>query len=99
MVSSLFRKWSTIIRLLPLCTSSAQQLLPTILDEITDVEQCNLSVKVISTDAYPMNVSLFKVISHDHKPQLVIPYPGDSTRSMYLTFNFVHLLKRNNCLN
>ena len=52
MVSSLFRKWSTIIRQFPLGTSSAVQLLPTILAVITDVEQFNLSVQVICTDAY-----------------------------------------------
>ena len=101
MVSSLFRKWSTIIRLLPLGTSSAEQLLPTILAVITDVEQCNLSVQVISTDAYPLNVSLFKLLSPDHKLQPVVPHPVDSTRSLYLIFDFVHLLKsiRNNWLN
>ena len=99
MVSSLFRKWSTIIRLLPLGTSSAKQLLPTILAVITDVEQCNLSVQVISTDAYPLNVSLFKFLSPEHKLQPVVPHPEDSTRRFHfssrfhLIFDFVHLLK------
>ena len=60
MVSSLFRKWSTIVRLIPLGSSSARELFPTIQSVISDVEQCNLSVQVISTDAYPLNVNLFK---------------------------------------
>ena len=38
MVSSLFRKYSTIIRLLPLGSSSAQQLFPTIQSVINDIE-------------------------------------------------------------
>ena len=101
MVSSLFRKWSTIILLLPLGTSSAEQLLPTILAVITNVKQCNLLVQVISTDAYPLNVSLFNLLSLDQKLQPVVPHPADSTRSLYLIFDFVHLLKsiRNNWLN
>ena len=101
MVSSPFRKWSTIIRLLPLGSSSAQQLFPTIKSVINDIEQCNFSVQVISTDAYPLNVNLFKLFSPDHSLQPVVPHPLDSTRNLFLIFDFVHILKsiRNNWLN
>ena len=101
MVSSLFRKWSTIIRLLPLSSSSAQQLFPTIKSVINDIEQCSLSVQVISTDAYPLNVNLLKLFSPDHSLQPVVPHPLDFTRNLFLIFDFVHILKsiRNNWLN
>ena len=101
MVSSLFRKWSTIVRLLPLGSSSAQKLFPTIQSVISDVEQCNLSVQVISTDAYLLNVNLFKLFSSDHTLQPVVQHPVDSTRNLFLIFDFVHVLKsiRNNWLN
>ena len=101
MVSSLFRKWSTIVRLLPLGSSSAQKLFPTIQSVISDVEQCNLSVQVISTDAYPLNVNLFKLFSSDHTLQPVVQHPVDSTRNLFLILDFVHVLKsiRNNWLN
>ena len=39
MVSSLYKKWSTIVRLLPLSTSSAVQLLPTVKFVINEVER------------------------------------------------------------
>ena len=78
MVSSLFKKWSTIIRLLPLGTSSATQLLSTIKSVISDVERCNLSVQVISTDAYPLNVNLFKMLS---PRQYTTTYGTTSVRS------------------
>ena len=58
MVSSLYEQWPTIIRLLPLVTSSAAHLLPIVKSVIHDVERCNLFVQVISTDAYPLNVNL-----------------------------------------
>ena len=86
MVSSLFRKWSTIVRLLPLGSSSAQKLFPTIQSVISDVEQCNLSVQVISTNAYPLNVNLFKLFSSDHTLQLVVQHPVDSTRNFVFDF-------------
>ena len=101
MVSSLFKKWSTIIRLLPLGSSSATQLLSTIKSVISDVERCNLSVQVISTDAYPLNVNLFKMLSPDNTLQPMVPHPFDPSRCLFLIFDFVHIMKsiRNNWLN
>ena len=85
----------------PLGSSSAQQLFPTIKFVINDIKQCNLSVQVISTDAYPLNVNLFKLFSPDHSLQPVVPHPLDSTSNLFLIFDFVHILKsiRNNWLN
>ena len=101
MVSSLYRKWSTIIRLLPLGTSSAVQLLPTVKSVINDVERCYLSVLVICTDAYPLNVNLFKLFSPDNTLQRIVPHRIDSTRCLFLILDFVHILKsiRNNWIN
>ena len=90
MVSSLFRKWFTIVRLIPLGSSSAGELCPTIQSLISDVEQCNLSVQVISADAYPLNVNLFKLFSSDHTQQPIVQHPVDSTRNLFLIFDFVH---------
>ena len=47
MVSGMFIKWSTVIRLLPLGISSGSQLFHTIQTVINDVERCNLSVQAI----------------------------------------------------
>ena len=57
MVSSLSRKWSTIVCLLPCTNSSATELLPTIKSVIEDVESCGLFVQVLCMDNYPMNVN------------------------------------------
>ena len=58
MVSSLYKKWSTVVRLLPCSKSSASELYPIIRSVINDIENSNLMVEVICTDNYPMNVSL-----------------------------------------
>ena len=93
MVSSLFRKWSTIVRLVPFGSSSVRELFPTIQSVISDVEQCNLSVQVISTDPYHLNVNLFKLFSSDHTLQPIVQHPVDSTGNLFLIFDFVHVLK------
>ena len=102
MVSSLYGKWSEIVRLLPCSSTSAIELKPIITHLIGDIENCGLSVHVICTDNYPLNVSLFKLFSPDQRtltPEVI--HPCDPHRPLFFIFDFVHILKtiRNNWLN
>ena len=101
MVSSLQKKWSTIVRLLPCASLSAEKIFPIILACIKNIETCGLCVDVISTDNYPLNVKLFKLFSPVGKLETCVPDPCVPNRPLYLTFDFVHILKsvRNNWLN
>ena len=102
MVSSLHKKWSTIVRLVPLSTTSAKDIYPIIVQVIDDVEKCGLSVQVLCTDNYPLNVSIFKLFSPNQKTlQTIVPHPTSENRPLILMFDFVHILKtiRNNWLN
>ena len=67
MISSLMKKFSTIVRLIPLGSSSAADLYPIITKTIGDIESCDLFVEAICTDNYPLNVSLFKLFSYNTK--------------------------------
>ena len=64
MVSSLSKKYSTIVRLVPLGSSSAGLLFPKVKNTISDIESCNLFVEAMCTDNYPLNVSSFNAIAH-----------------------------------
>ena len=101
MVSSLYKKWSCIVRLLPCASVTAEKLFDTIKSCIHDVEDCGLFVEIISTDNYPLNVKLFKLFSPNKKLETRVPHPCDIRRGLFLTFDFVHILKtiRNNWLN
>ena len=101
MVSSLFKKWSCIVRLLPCASVTAEKLFETIKSCIVDVEHCGLFVQILSTDNYPLNVKLFKLFSPNKKLETRVPHPCDINRSLFLTFDFVHILKtiRNDWLN
>ena len=101
MVSSLYKRWSTIIRLIPCSTTSAEILFPTIKKAICDIELCGLKVQVLCTDNYPLNVSIFKLFSPDKTLNPSVPHPCDLNRTLFLLFDFVHILKsiRNNWLN
>ena len=59
MVSSMYKKWSSIVRLLPCASVTAENLFETIKSCTRDVEECGLFVQAISTDNYPLNVKLF----------------------------------------
>ena len=65
MVSSLHKKWSTVVRLVPLSTTSAKDIHPIIVQVIDDIEQCGLLVQALCTDNYPLNVNVFKLFSSD----------------------------------
>ena len=65
MISSLMNKCSTIVRLVPLGSSSARELYPIVKNTICDIEIGNLFVEAVYTDNYPLNVNLFKLFSHD----------------------------------
>ena len=101
MVSSLFKKWSWVVLLLPCASVSAEKLFDTIKSCICDVEECELFVQIISTDNYPLNVKLFKLFSPTGKLETRVPHPCDTHRGIFLIFDFVHILKtvRNNWLN
>ena len=102
MVSSLMTKFSTIVRLIPLGSSSAAALLPIVINTISEIENCNLYVDAVCTDNYPLNVSLYKLLSPNHRTLLPqVPHPCDPNRDLILFFDFVHILKsiRNNWVN
>ena len=102
MVSSLMRKFSTIVRLIPLGSSSAAYLHPIITKAINDIEACGLFVEAVCTDNYPLNVSLYKLFSDDGKTlQPKVIHPSNPERSIILFFDIVHIIKsiRNNWLN
>ena len=58
MVTSLFKKWSSVVRLLPLSNSKASDLLPITQQVIKDIEKPGLIVDAIVSDNYPLNVNL-----------------------------------------
>ena len=62
MVSSLCKKWSSVVRLLPLVNPKASDLLPITVQVIKDIEQFGLLVDVIVSDNLPLNVNLFKLL-------------------------------------
>ena len=101
MVSSLYKKWSTIVRLIPCSTTTAESLFPTIERIIRDIEHCGLQVQALCTDNYPLNVSIFKQLSTEKTLDCAVPHPCDSNRLLFLIFDFVDILKSigNNWLN
>ena len=100
MVSSLSKKWSSVVRLLPLVKPKASDLLPISVQVIKDIKQLGLFVDVIVSDNYPPNVNLFKLLGITKNCCLVL-HPNDNPRSLYLMFDFVHIVKtiKNNWLN
>ena len=88
-------------RLIPCPSISAENIFPIIKSCIIDVENCGLRVEVISTDNYPLNVNLYKLFPPNKKLDIQVPHPSDVNRVLFLTFDFVHILKsiRNNWLN
>ena len=92
MVSSLHKKCSTIVRLLPCGSLSAEKIFPTITACVKDIERCGLFIDIISTDNYPFNVQLFKLFSPAGRLEPCVPNPFDISRPLFLTFDFVHIL-------
>ena len=66
-----------------------------------EIEHCGLFVQLLSTDNYPLNVKLFKLFSPLKILEPRVPPPCDINRGLFLTIDFVHILKtiRNNWLN
>ena len=91
MVSSLQKKCSCIVRLLPCASSSAEKIFTIVKSCIRDVEACGLLVEIISTDNYPLNVKLFKLFSPVGDLEIKVPHPCDNSRVLFLTFDFVHI--------
>ena len=102
MVSSLHKKWSTIVRLIPLATTNASKIYLMVKSVICDIEGCCLLVQALCSDNYPQNVSVSKNFSLDQKTiSPIVPHPAETNRNLILLFDPVHILKciRNNCLN
>ena len=74
-VSSLFTKWSEIVKLLPCCNAKSSDLLPVVKQVIIDIENCGLKVVVICTDDYQLNVSLFKSLAGSTSCTANLPKP------------------------
>ena len=75
-VSSLITKFSIIVKLVPLSSRSAAALFPIVIKTISDIESCNLYVGAVCTDNCPLNVSLYKLLSPNHKtllPEVIHP--------------------------
>ena len=55
----------------------------------------------LSTDNFPLNVKIFKLFSPSGKLETRVPHPCDRNRGLFVSFDFVHILKtiRNNWLN
>ena len=87
MVSSLHKKWSTIVRLFPLSSINALDLHLPIKFVTCEIEKCGLFVQVICSDNYPQNVNMLR------------SFP--LIKRLFLLFDAVHILKciRNNWLN
>ena len=68
---------------------------------ILDIESCGLKVQIISTDNYSLNLNLFKLFSPSRQLETSVPHPSDNKRKLFVTFDFVHILKsiRNNWMN
>ena len=68
---------------------------------VEDIERYGLFIDIISTDNYPLNVKLFKLFSPAGNLETCVPHPYDINWTLFLTFDFVHILKtiRNNWLN
>ena len=92
-VTSLFTKWSEIVRLLPCCNAKSSDLLPVVKQVVIDIEKCGLKVVVICTDDYQLNVSLFKSLAGSASLQFTCPNPSDPNRSIFLIFDPVHIVK------
>ena len=65
MVSSLFKKWSQVVRIIPSNFSTAEDIYQFVKYVIMDIERCGLLVEVLITDNHPLNVCLFKLFSSD----------------------------------
>ena len=101
MVTSLFEKWSEIVRLYPLASTDAKEVFEMVTTVIADIEKCNLNVVVLCSDNLPLNQNLFKLFSRKHVIEQSVPHPCDPNRPLFLIFYFVHIIKcvRNNWLN
>ena len=83
MVSSIQKRWSCIVRLLPCASLSAEKIFTTVKSCIRDVEDCGLTVQIISTDDYSLNVKLFKLFSLGGGLEPRIPHPCDEKESFF----------------
>ena len=101
MVTSLYKKWSSVVRVFPLTNPKASDLLQITQQIVRDIEKCGLFVDAIVSDNYPLNVSLFKLLGNSKELLPCVPHPNDSRRFLYLVFDFVHIIKtiRNNWVN
>ena len=77
MVSSLSKRWSSVVRLLPLLNPKASDQLPITIQVVKDIEKYGLFVDAIVSDNYPLNVYLFKLLGRNkellsHVPPLLI---------------------------
>ena len=59
MVSSLYRNWSQVVRLLSCSSNTAEDIFIVVKSVITDIERCGLIVQAICTDNYPLNLAFF----------------------------------------
>ena len=100
MLSSIYTKWSTIVRLLPCSETSASKIYPITKKVISDIESCDLFV-YFNNRQLSVKCSSLKSFSNTSQLEHCVPHPVDSSRCLFFLFDFVHILKtiRNNWLN
>ena len=85
MVSSLFKKWSQVVRLITSNFSTAEDLYPFVKYVIMDIERCGLFVEVLITDNHTLNIRLFKLFSSDKNTLApVVPHPISTNRKHFV---------------
>ena len=87
MISSIFIKWSTIVRLLPCSETNASEMFHMTKKVISDIESCDLFVVTLVTDNYPLNVRLFKLFTTSSQLKHCVPHPIDSIRFLFFLFD------------
>ena len=85
MGTSLFKKWSTVVRLLPLANLKSSDFLPIVHQVIRDIKHYGLFVDVIFSDNYPLN--LFKLLGDGKQLLPCVQQPNDSELTLP-TFRF-----------
>ena len=86
MVSSLHKKWSTVVRLVPLSTTRAKYIHPIIVQVIDDIEKCGLLAQALCTENYPLNVNSLLIRKLCNLLTLILPLKKDLLSLCLISF-------------
>ena len=98
MLSSCFGHFKEIVKLVPVCGITGEQLKNLILTVIHFVQQCNFKVTVVISDNNRINQLMFKLLA---PVNYFVENPDFNYLKIFLTYDFVHIFKniRNNWIN